>query len=63
MAASSPVVSLSSDTIQQVGRENLASSDLMEVLSSMKNNTVGVDWPYNELETSRSVTFSVLIGH
>ena len=61
MAASSPVVSLSSDTIQQVGRENLATGDLMEALLSMKNTVVGVNWPYNELESPGSVTAQVMI--
>jgi hypothetical protein len=59
MAPSSPVLSLSSDTIQQVGRENLAAGDIMEMLSTLKNKAVSMEeWPYHAMEKSGLVVFS-----
>jgi len=50
MMPSSPVVSLSSDTIDQVCCENVASPDLMDVWSSWQQNVEPAMWPYNAME-------------
>jgi len=47
---SSPVVSLSSDTIDQVCRESVASPDLMDLWSSWQQNVESEMWPYNAVE-------------
>jgi len=50
MLPSSPVVSLSSDTINQVCRETVTSPDLMDMWSLWQQNAQTEAWPYNALE-------------
>jgi len=51
MLPSSPVVSLSSDTIDQLCRENVTGSDLMDLWSSWQRNVETEIWPYNAIES------------
>jgi len=50
MLPSSPVVSLSSDTINQVCRESVTGPDLMNLWSSWQHNVEPEMWPYNSME-------------
>jgi len=50
MMPSSPVVSLSSDTINQVCRENATGPDLMDLWSSWQHTVESEIWPYNSVE-------------
>jgi len=50
MMPSSPVVSLSSDTINQVCRENAAGPDVMDLWSSWLHAVESEMWPYNAVE-------------
>lgn len=51
MLPSSPVVSLSSDTIDQLCRESVTGSDLMDLWSSWQQNVETETWPYNAIES------------
>jgi len=48
---SSPVVSLSSDTVDQVCRENVSHPDLVDLWASWQQNVDQQMWPYNALES------------
>jgi len=50
MMPSSPVVSLSSDTINQVCRESVTVPDLMDLWSSWQHSVEPETWPYNSTE-------------
>jgi len=47
---SSPVVTLSSDTIEQVCRENVTNTDLMDLWSLWQHRVEPEMWPYNAIE-------------
>jgi len=50
MLPSSPVVSLSSDTIDQLCRESVTGPDLVDLWSSWQKNVDAEMWPYNAME-------------
>jgi len=50
MLPSSPVVSLSSDTIDQLCRESVTGPDLVDLWSSWQKNFDAEMWPYNVME-------------
>ena len=47
---SSPVVSLSSDTIDQLCRDTVTGPDLMDLWSSWQHCVQTEMWPYNSME-------------